>query len=166
MSNRPIISMILAKSGNGVIGSNNKLPWHFKEDLQHFKKMTTGKTVIMGRKTWESIPVPLKDRLVLVVTSNPVESYGCKMFSSFDEALDFAKKVEPKEVVIAGGSSIYKQGIDHASIIYETIINDHYEGDTYFTVKDMDMHLWNYKPLYEVIVKGTELHFNQWERNE
>lgn len=126
-----IISFIVAMGKNRVIGSNNSLPWTLPADMEHFKKLTVGKAVIMGRKTFESIGKPLPNRKNIIITRD--ENYKaehCIVVNSIDEALETVKDEE--EVMIIGGANIYGQFFPKANRIYLTIIDADFEGDTYF----------------------------------
>ena len=122
-------------SSNGVIGNEGKLPWHFPSDLKHFKNKTHGKTVIMGRKTFEAegMPKPLPNRRNIVVTRN---SKYAPPQQGIEIAFNFASAIKmcegEKEVFIIGGSELYRNALPYAQNLYVTIVNDEYEGDTYF----------------------------------
>ncbi|XQF89452.1 type 3 dihydrofolate reductase [Pseudoalteromonas espejiana] len=126
-----IISMIAAMANNRVIGLDNNMPWHLPADLQHFKKVTTGKPVIMGRKTFESIGRPLPGRRNIIITRN--ENYsasGIETVTTPEAALDLVNEVE--EVMIIGGGNIYQQFLPLATRLYLTFIDLAVEGDTQF----------------------------------
>lgn len=123
------ISMIVAMSQNYVIGINGTLPWRLPEDLKYFKNLTLGKSLIMGRKTFESIGRPLPNRENIVITRQ--ENYsqeGIKIAQSLEEAIKLAEK----EVFIVGGAEIYKQSWPWAQTLYLTLIEKDFVGDTYF----------------------------------
>lgn len=128
------ISMIVAMALNGVIGKDNQLPWHLPSDLAYFKRNTVGKTVLMGRKTFESIGKALPGRRNVVISGNPTFCpEGVEVFSSVREALSQLKaegKVE--ELMIIGGASIYREALEHTTRIYRTMIDGKFEGDTHF----------------------------------
>ena len=136
------ISLIAALSENGVIGERNMIPWHIKDDLLHFKKLTLNHTVIMGRTTFESLlsyykksGKPLPDRNHIVVTrdtSFTVNLPKCYVKYSIEEALAYAKTIEREEVFISGGASIFKQTIGMADRLHLTIVHKKFEGDTHF----------------------------------
>jgi len=131
--------IIAAVANNNIIGSQNKLIWHISEDLKHFKKLTTGHSVIMGRKTFQSIGKPLKDRMSIIVTRHKkLEAPGCKVAHSIEEALEMVKKEQ--EVYIAGGAEIYQQCIQlpELSRMHITRVFADFEGDAYFPVIDQD----------------------------
>lgn len=125
------ISMIAAVGRNLELGKANDLIWHFKEDMKFFKQTTIGNTVIMGRKTFESLPKPLADRQNIVITNN--KSYtaeGADVVFSLDEALE---KCKNENVFIIGGGKIYGEFLPRASKLYLTEINDACaDADTYF----------------------------------
>lgn len=128
-----IISLILAAGKNGAIGIEGKLPWHLPDDFKFFKNITMGKTLVMGRKTYESIGRPLPGRKTIIITrSLGLEFAGCEVVNSLDQALELCRKNNEEEVFIAGGGEIYKQAINLANRIYLTQV--HFEGnaDTYF----------------------------------
>jgi len=129
-----MISIIVAKSKNNVIGSNGSIPWNIPKDLKYFKELTEGNTVIMGRKTYESLPKdkkPLPNRINIVITRDiNFTANGCIVLGSLEEAI--LKIDNRKDTFIIGGGEIYKQAINFVDKIYITEINDEYEGDTYF----------------------------------
>ncbi|ASM51206.1 dihydrofolate reductase [Pseudoalteromonas espejiana DSM 9414] len=123
--------MIAAMANNRVIGLDNNMPWHLPADLQHFKKVTTGRPVIMGRKTFESIGRPLPGRRNIIITRN--ENYsasGIETVTTPEAALDLVNEVE--EVMIIGGGNIYQQFLPLATRLYLTFIDLAVEGDTQF----------------------------------
>src|ERR1700743_771746 len=102
-----IVSIVVAISQNHVIGKDNKLLWYLPNDLKHFKDITTGHTVIMGRKTYESVGKPLPKRRNIIITRQPIEIEGCEVVNSIDAALQLCKS--EGEVFIIGGAEIYTQ---------------------------------------------------------
>ncbi|MCX7125692.1 MAG: type 3 dihydrofolate reductase [Gammaproteobacteria bacterium] len=129
------ISLIVAKSRNNVIGNNNQLPWHLPADLKHFKTITMGKPIIMGRKTFDSIGKPLPGRRNIII-SRQQNFYidGCEIFHSINDALS-AVKTE-KEVMIIGGTNLFLQVLPIAERIYLTVIDADFEGDAFFPQLD------------------------------
>ncbi|MDP4281649.1 MAG: dihydrofolate reductase [Bacteroidota bacterium] len=127
-----MISIIVAVAENWAIGKNNQLLWHIPEDMKMFKRITLGHTVIMGKKTYESLPHrPLKDRRNIVITDNPTDKFeGCITVSSIDEALKFCESTE--ESFVIGGASIYRQFLPFADRLYITRIHKSFEGDVFF----------------------------------
>ena len=127
-------SIIVGMTKNRVIGKNNSLIWHIPEDLKNFKELTLGNTLIMGRKTWESIPEkfrPLPNRNNIVISRNPSFIEGTEVCSSVGSALEKAKSYG-KEIFIIGGSSIYEQFLPLTNKMYISYIKNEYQGDTYF----------------------------------
>ena len=129
-----MINIIVATSENNVIGRGNDIPWYIPKDLEHFKKLTTGNTVIMGRKTYESLPKeyrPLPNRFNIVITRDKsYQAKGCLVVNSLEEAL--RKSDNNREIFIIGGGQIYREGLKFAERIYLTKIHKNIEGDTYF----------------------------------
>lgn len=131
------ISVIAAMSQNRVIGRDGSLPWHLPTDLARFKSITTGHTVIMGRKTFESVGKPLPNRRTIIITRN--NDYQCAdvfIAHSLDEALDHAAHED--EIFILGGETVYRIALPRADRLYLTIIHATIEGDTYFPTLDFD----------------------------
>lgn len=125
------LSLIVAMDRNRLIGSHNRLPWHLPADLQHFKQVTLGKPVIMGRKTFESIGRPLPGRENIIVTRNQdFKAEGCRVAYSIDEALEQASQHE--EAMVIGGAEFYRQLLPQADRLYLTLIEDEFEGDAWF----------------------------------
>jgi len=128
---RPIISLIAAMAEDRVIGINNKMPWHLPADLRHFKALTVGKPIIMGRKTWESLPGLLPDRPHIVVTKDlNYQAKGCQVVHSIDEALAAAGDVS--EIMIVGGAAFYAAMLPQADRLYLTQVKTTVEGDAFF----------------------------------
>jgi len=129
------ISIIAAMSRNRVIGINNTLPWHLPADLKHFKSITLNKTIVMGRKTYESIGRPLPKRSNIIITRNAdFLAEGCTIVHTIDAALACA--TEQEEVMVIGGASFYEQILPRADRIYLTLIDGDFEGDTLFPEYD------------------------------
>lgn len=125
--------MILARAANGVIGNNNRMPWHLPEDMAHFKRLTQGWPVIMGRKTWDSLPPkfrPLPGRTNIVITRQPDwKENGAEPAASLADALKICARSE--EVWIIGGAQIYAQAQPLADRIEVTEIAQDFEGDAF-----------------------------------
>ena len=132
------ISIIVAMSKNRVIGRDNDMPWHLSNDLKNFKKITMGKTVVMGRLTYQSIGRPLPNRQNIVLSRNLVDK-NVLIFNNLQEVLNFLK--DEDEVFIIGGEDIYCQTINKANKIYLTTIDKEIIGDKYFP--DIDLSSWN-----------------------
>lgn len=125
---------------NRVIGVNNTLPWRLPADLRHFRQLTTGHHVIMGRRNYESIGKPLPDRTNIVITRNPgYHAPGCNVKHSLVEALQGIQN-DP-EVFIIGGAEIYRQTIGDSDRIYLTLVHADIRGDTYFP--EFDAREWH-----------------------
>jgi len=125
-------SIIVAKSQNNVIGVNNTLPWYLPADLKRFKQITTGHTVIMGRKTFDSIGKALPNRTNIVITRNKNLVYpDCIMCGSLDEAFKIAEENGETEAFLIGGAELIKEGIDLCDVIYLTDIFSEFKGDTF-----------------------------------
>ncbi|PKM22932.1 MAG: dihydrofolate reductase [Gammaproteobacteria bacterium HGW-Gammaproteobacteria-14] len=129
--------MIVARAANGCIGRNNKLPWYLPEDLKYFKKVTFGKPIIMGRKTWESLKGPLPGRTNIVIsrqTDYPAE--GVKVVQSLQQAIALAESIalidDIDEVVVIGGAEIYAEALPRADILYLTEVHANVDGDAFF----------------------------------
>jgi len=123
------ISLIVAVSRNGVIGANNKLPWHLPADLKRFKQLTMGHPILMGRKTFESIGKPLSGRTNIVITrQKEFQCCGTTVVHSVEEAL--LDHENEKEAFVIGGAEIFRQALPFADRIYLTRIEKDFEGDT------------------------------------
>ena len=135
------ISIIVAIAQNNAIGKDNQLLWHIPEDLKRFKMLTTGHTIVMGKRTFESLPLrPLPNRRSIVITDIPGEQIpGCDMAYSIDEAI--AKMDDGRENFIIGGGMVYKQFMPLADKLYLTIVHKDFEADTFYT--DIDYSRWN-----------------------
>ncbi len=126
-----MVSLIAAMAKNRVIGKSGKMPWHIPSELRHFRELTLGKVVVMGRKTYEGLPGSLDGRQIVVLSrSKTYHQNGvitCRNFSEVWKSFQ-----EEPEIVIAGGAEIYKQAIDIADSLYLTVIDREYEGDVFF----------------------------------
>jgi dihydrofolate reductase len=124
---------------NRVIGRDNHLPWHLPADLKHFKALTMGKPMVMGRKTWESLPGLLPGRRHIVVTRNPAyAASGAETAHSLEEAIAMAK--DATEIMVVGGANLYAQALPIAGTVYLTLVDAEFEGDTHFP--DIDPSDW------------------------
>ena len=125
-----MISLIAAMDKNNVIGYNNDMPWSLPNDLKHFKELTSHSTIIMGRKTYESIGRPLPNRKNIILSRSGYETNDdVEVISSIDEIKKLAKQ---EEVFVIGGGTIYEQVIPFADRLYITRIDAELKGDTYF----------------------------------
>ena len=132
-----IISIIVAMDRNGVIGKNGSLPWHLSSDLQHFKKITMGKAIVMGRRTHESIGRPLPGRENIVITRDShFHAPGCTVLHSIEDVMNYCS--DSDEIMIMGGADLYAQTLDKASRIYLTEVHAEQKGDTYFPEFDRE----------------------------
>lgn len=135
----PLISLLVAASENGVIGRDNGMPWHLPDDLKHFKALTLGKPVLMGRRTFESIGRPLPGRTNLVLTHSAHWSLpGVTVVADLDAAIRAAGAVP--ELVVAGGAQVYALALPRASRIYLTRIHAIIPGDT--RLPELDLRHW------------------------
>ncbi|HEY9208191.1 dihydrofolate reductase [Acidovorax sp.] len=129
------IALIYARAANGVIGKDGTMPWHLPEDLAHFKQLTQGSPVIMGRKTWDSLPPrfrPLPGRSNIVITRQPDWSeIGVQRASKLHEALQIAEQSNPATVWVIGGAQIYAQALPLAHRVEVTAIAQRFDGDAY-----------------------------------
>ena len=131
----PRVYLVAAVASNGIIGANGELPWRLPEDLQHFKRITTGHPVIMGRRTWESLkgPLPGRDNIVVTRTAG-YETPGAAVASSLEAALALCLG-EPVAFVV-GGSSLFAESLPSAAGLVMTEIHKDFEGDTWFPPYD------------------------------
>ena len=135
-----VISHLVAVSNNNVIGKDNDLPWKLKRDLQHFKNYTTGKTIVMGRKTYESIGRPLPNRRKIIISSTIRSIDGAEVFSSLEAALEALKHED--EIIITGGSYLFNDTTDIVNKLVITFVDTSIEdGDVFYS--DIDYKKWN-----------------------
>lgn len=127
-----MISIVVAAAENNVIGKDNGLIWHLPADLRHFKQITMGHPILMGRKTYESIGKPLPGRTsIIITTQKDYVAEGCMVVHSVQEAIEQAKPLDT-EICIIGGAEIYMQALPLTDTIYLTRIHHTFEGDVYF----------------------------------
>lgn len=135
-----VISHLVAVSNNNVIGKDNDLPWKLKRDLQHFKNYTTGKTIVMGRKTYESIGRPLPNRRNIIISSTIRSIDGAEVFSSLEAALEALRHED--EIIITGGSYLFNDTADIVNKLVITFVDTSIEdGDVFYS--DIDYKKWN-----------------------
>src|SRR3954468_12469911 len=137
------ISIIAAVAENGVIGRQGQLPWRLSDDLRKFKQLTMGHTIIMGRRTWESIGRVLPGRRTVVVSRSagfPTNVDGVAKTTSFDKALEIAAAAGDEEAFIVGGAELYREALSHANRLYLTRVCAAVEGDTSFP--DIEWNNW------------------------
>lgn len=140
------MKMIVAHSANGVIGVNNKLPWHIPSDLKRFKKITENNVVVMGRGTYESLPVkPLPNRINIVLTTKENYDPGDEsvvVLHSIDQLLSHLESpvFKDKVIYVIGGEVIYKQLLPYTDTIYATVIENEVKGDAFFPL--LNTRIW------------------------
>ena len=139
------LSLIVAVAENGVIGRNNALPWHLPEDLKYFKRVTLGKPIVMGRKTYESIGKPLPGRTNIVISRNPAYAAdGVRVVGSLDEALSLAEDIAlidgVDELMVIGGAAIYAEALPRAERLYLTRVHAEVAGDAH--LPELDLAAW------------------------
>ena len=137
------VNLIYARAANGVIGKGNAMPWHLPEDLAHFKALTHGHPVIMGRKTWDSLGRPLPGRLNIVVSRQAdLVLEGAEVYPSLEAAVvraeEWAKEQGVDELMLIGGAQLYAQGLAQADRLYLTRVALSPEGDAWFPEFDLN----------------------------
>lgn len=155
------LTAIVATDKQGAIGKDGDLPWHCREDLQWFKDNTEFKTVVMGRKTYESIGRPLPKRVNIVVTRDPPLSIsGALAVSSKEELLKLARNVGTEELVIMGGGEIYREFLDVIGTILLTRFEHDFKGDTFFP--ELNPEEWTATKIKDGETSTPELPFSFW----
>lgn len=160
------ISFVVAAATNNAIGKNGKLPWHLPNDMKHFKNVTWGMPVVMGRKTFESLGKALAGRKNIVITRDAGwKAEGTVSVQKIEDALFVAKQTDAKEVMVIGGGEIYKTLFDRASRIYLTRVEAEPEADTFFpAIHPKEWNLISQKN-YEADEKNAyNYSFQLWER--
>lgn len=161
-----LISLIVAAASNNAIGKDGKLPWHLPNDMKHFKNVTWGMPVIMGRKTFESLGKALPGRKNIVITRQQHwQQDGAVAVKSMDDALFVANATDANEVMVIGGGEIYKAMFDKAKRIYLTRVEAEPEADTFFPV----IHPQQWKLISQKNYEADEKNdfnysFQLWER--
>lgn len=162
------MNIIVAMSENNVIGLQGKMPWHLSEDLKHFKQITMGHTIVMGRKTYESIGKPLPGRTNVVITrQKDFKADGVTVVHDFKEILGAGAGHAPEnfgltpstltnDVFIIGGAEIYNLALPHVDKIYITLIHKKIEGDTFFPPINLDC---DYK-----LIEKSEMFYSEKEK--
>ena len=162
------INIIVATSKNLVIGKDNDLPWRLPTDLKHFKKITEGHWVVMGRKCWLSIPEkfrPLPNRENIVVSRDKeFNAIGASQINDLETLLvSFKNTSKNKDVFIIGGAQIYKQSFDYADTLYLTEIDDEVDGDTFLEGFNKDE--WVLESVSDYIEEnGFKFRFNKYQK--
>ncbi|MDF2882911.1 MAG: dihydrofolate reductase [Clostridiaceae bacterium] len=144
-----MISLIVAVAKNNVIGNNGMIPWKVKGEQKRFKELTTGKTIIMGRKSFQEIGEPLPNRKTILISSTQnIKAENCITVKSLGEAFDLVK--DEHEVFVAGGGQVYREAYPYADRIYITVIDEVVNGDVYFPQIDEK----DFVKIYEKRVHG------------
>ena len=157
------LSIIVAMSSNRVIGVNNTLPWHLSEDLKHFKFLTVGHTIIMGRKTYDSIGRSLPNRRNIVISRNiEISCEGAEVVHSIENAFSISKN--DGEVFVIGGSNIYEQALHLVDHLYITEIKKSFLGDAFFP--EINKSIWVETSREDHIANdGLEFSFVNYQKN-
>lgn len=129
------IHLIAAVTGQRVIGNSQGLPWYIPEDLKHFKKITTGQTILMGRRTYETIGRPLPNRANIVLDNEKKPIAGARVCGSIDEALTWAEK-QGKDLYVIGGANVFAQMLPLVTVMHLSHVKKDYPGDVYFPEYD------------------------------
>ncbi|SFG12367.1 dihydrofolate reductase [Pontibacter chinhatensis] len=128
-----MLAIVVAAAENNVIGKDNDLIWHLPADLKHFKSLTMGHPMIMGRKTFEAIGKPLPGRTSIIITSQKdYQAEGCVVVHSLEEAIAKGRELDADQVSIIGGAKVYQQALPLADRVYLTRVHASFEGDAYF----------------------------------
>ncbi len=160
------LRLVAAIGKNREIGKNGKMPWDLPDDLKHFRHVTEGKPVIMGRKTYESIGRPLPKRTNIVVSRDPdLKIEGVHTATSLEEALEIAKKENPEEACIIGGAQIYSLALPFADRLSLTIVDGKFDADAFFP--EFSKHEW--REVSRIHHEKDERHkhafeFVEWEK--
>ncbi|WP_306299972.1 dihydrofolate reductase [Arthrobacter sp. BF1] len=174
---QPIVGMIWAQTNQGVIGADGGMPWHLPEDMAHFKRVTLGHPVVMGRRTWESFPDkfrPLPERTNIVVTRQPgwastPEAAGAVVLDSVEEALVEAQfSPGGNEVWVIGGGQVFEQLAEHCNVAVVTVINSDVSGDTQAPGLGQEWSFRGASPLegWHTSKNGTEYRITLWAKGE
>ncbi|MGL4346216.1 MAG: dihydrofolate reductase [Cellulosilyticaceae bacterium] len=155
-----MMEMIVAMAKNHVIGRDNQMPWHIPEDLQYFKEHTLGKTIVMGRKTFESIGRPLPGRENIVLTRD--RQFHAEGVKVYHEIHSLVAEYRNKPLMIIGGAQIYKLFYPYAKRLYITGIDQSFQGDTYFIDYEHEFRLIESSDRREE--QGITYRFTLWER--
>jgi dihydrofolate reductase len=133
----PPLGIVVAMARGGVIGRGNDLPWHVPEDLKHFRRLTTGHAILMGRRTHESIGRPLPQRRNIVISRQPdLRIDGCEVVGSLEEAITLARDGGDSMPMVIGGAAIYRAALPLATQLHITEIDRDVEGDVFFPALD------------------------------
>ncbi|AOY93275.1 diacylglycerol kinase [Cupriavidus sp. USMAA2-4] len=158
-----LLTLIVAKARNGVIGRDNALPWRLPEDLAHFKRTTMGAPVVMGRKTWDSIGRPLPGRRNIVVSRNPaLQLAGAEVATSLEEAQRLC--VGAEQIFLIGGAQLYAEALPSADRLVVTEIDADVEGDAHFPAIDRSRWLEVSRETHRSEANGFDYAFVVYER--
>lgn len=162
----PKLSIIAAVAKNMAIGNKGKIPWHISDDLKHFKEITTGHPVIMGRLTYESIGGILPDRTNIIVSTTFDYIDGERVVKSLQEAMQFLDKINNKdEAFIIGGARLFREGMKLADKLYITEIENEYEADVFFPEIGKEWELHSYQPKHDGDLIYRFLEYIKWDEN-
>ncbi|WP_437880190.1 dihydrofolate reductase [Pseudomonas sp. LRF_L74] len=165
------LCLIAGLAENRVIGRDNQMPWHLPADMKHFKALTMGKPIIMGRKTWESLGRPLPGRLNIVVSRQPdLRLDGAEVFATLDTAVlraeAWAHEQGVEELMLIGGAQLYEQGLEHADRLYLTRIALMPEGDALFPPVDDAIWRCSESENHEALEQAPAYRFETWVRRQ
>lgn len=156
-----VLALIAATAHGAVIGIDNRMPWNLPEDMKFFRETTRGKPVIMGRKTWESLPEafrPLPGRLNIVLSRNPkFHAEGCTVATSFQDALGIAAASKAEIAFVIGGAELYRQTLPYADLLLLTEIEGEFKGDAFFP--EFDKTEWEVTKRDPGFSPSADLHF-------
>ncbi|MBR6800318.1 MAG: dihydrofolate reductase [Eubacteriaceae bacterium] len=153
-----MIALVVAYDKNKAIGKDGKMPWNIPGELKRYRELTTGHTIIMGRKTYEAVGYPLPNRTNIVISSTLTHLDGCIIARSFDEAIRLAGD---DDIFISGGAEVYRQSLDIVEKMYITIIDAEYEADTFFPDFDESLFDVEYSETYYEEEKYTYLTYTR-----
>ncbi|PIC62979.1 dihydrofolate reductase [Sporosarcina sp. P13] len=160
-----MISLLVAHDLDRVIGVNNEMPWHIPAELAYFKKLTMGKAIVMGRKTFDSIGRPLPGRLNIIITRNAdYQAEGITVVHDLDAAVKLAETYA-EEVMIIGGAQIFELALELADRLYITVIDKRYPGDTFFPAYDTGWELTS-ESEKQVADDQTTYTYQIWDKKE
>lgn len=160
------ISLVVAAATNHAIGKDGKMPWHLPNDMRHFKNITWGMPVVMGRKTFDSLGKPLAGRKNIVITRQPDwEAEGIVKVKTIEDALFVAREADVNEVMVIGGGEIYRALFERAKRIYLTRVEAEPEADTFFPALDPQQWFLLSQKNHEADEKNAyNYSFQVWER--
>jgi dihydrofolate reductase len=161
-----MLSLIVATTREGIIGKEGALAWRIPKDLQYFKKVTMGKTMIMGRKTFESLPGMLPGRKHVVLTRNRDLSFpeGVEVLHDLEEVLKYRDLSE--EVMIIGGGELFQHFMPYCEMLYITYVNKEFQGDTYFPLEKLTDFVEIHRETALDEHSGIELDFTVYQKKE